>query len=123
MESWGESLAGDPAGAISGDVLHVVAVGPTSNLTHWSKKGSAPAVMEVADRVEVMRLGRRVATYRAKETTMEELVGAMTAAGIQTVRIDIGRSSLAAACRCSMAWPELVSGPASAWMAALGYML
>jgi simple sugar transport system ATP-binding protein len=41
---------------------------------------SMPAVMEVADRVQVMRLGRRVATYRAKDTTMEELVGAMTGA-------------------------------------------
>ena len=30
-----------------------------------------------------MRLGRRVATYRAKETTMEELVGAMTGAVTQ----------------------------------------
>jgi simple sugar transport system ATP-binding protein len=44
---------------------------------------SMPAVMEVADRVEVMRLGRRVATYRAKDTTMEELVGAMTGAVTQ----------------------------------------
>jgi simple sugar transport system ATP-binding protein len=39
--------------------------------------------MEVADRVQVMRLGRRVATYRAKETSMEELVGAMTGAVTQ----------------------------------------
>jgi simple sugar transport system ATP-binding protein len=44
---------------------------------------SMPAVMEVADRVQVMRLGRRVATYRAKETSMEELVGAMTGAVTQ----------------------------------------
>jgi simple sugar transport system ATP-binding protein len=44
---------------------------------------SMPAVMEVADRVEVMRLGRRVATYKAKDTSMEELVGAMTGAVIQ----------------------------------------
>jgi simple sugar transport system ATP-binding protein len=44
---------------------------------------SMPAVMEVADRVEVMRLGHRVATYRAKDTTMEELVGAMTGAVTQ----------------------------------------
>ena len=29
------------------------------------------------------RLGRRVAKYRAKETTMEELVGAMTGAVTQ----------------------------------------
>jgi simple sugar transport system ATP-binding protein len=42
-----------------------------------------PAVMEVADRVEVMRLGHRVATYNAKDTTMEQLVGAMTGAVTQ----------------------------------------
>jgi simple sugar transport system ATP-binding protein len=44
---------------------------------------SMPHVMEVADEVQVMRLGRRVATYRAKETNMEELVGAMTGAVTQ----------------------------------------
>jgi simple sugar transport system ATP-binding protein len=44
---------------------------------------SMPAVMEVADRVEVMRLGKRVATYKAKDTTMEQLVGAMTGAVTQ----------------------------------------
>ena len=44
---------------------------------------SMPHVIEVADEVQVMRLGRRVATYRAKETTMEELVGAMTGAVTQ----------------------------------------
>ncbi|MFE7423446.1 ATP-binding cassette domain-containing protein [Rhodococcus sp. NPDC057529] len=41
---------------------------------------SMPHVIEVADRVQVLRLGRRVATYEAKNTTMEELVGAMTGA-------------------------------------------
>jgi simple sugar transport system ATP-binding protein len=44
---------------------------------------SMPHVIEVADEVQVMRLGRRVATYRAKETSMEELVGAMTGAVTQ----------------------------------------
>ena len=39
-----------------------------------------PEVLEVADRVEVMRLGRRVARINAKETSVEELVGAMTGA-------------------------------------------
>jgi simple sugar transport system ATP-binding protein len=42
-----------------------------------------PAVLQVADEVQVMRLGRRVATFRAKGTTMEELVGAMTGAVTQ----------------------------------------
>ena len=41
---------------------------------------SMPHVMEVADRVQVLRLGRRVATYRAADTTIEELIGAMTGA-------------------------------------------
>ncbi len=41
---------------------------------------SMPHVLEVADRVQVLRLGRRVATYRAADTTVEELVGAMTGA-------------------------------------------
>ncbi|AOW94349.1 sugar ABC transporter ATP-binding protein [Rhodococcus sp. WMMA185] len=39
---------------------------------------SMPHVIEVADRVQVLRQGRRVATYEAKNTSMEELVGAMT---------------------------------------------
>ncbi len=41
---------------------------------------SMPHVMEVADRVQVMRLGTRVATVKASETSMEELVGLMTGA-------------------------------------------
>ena len=41
---------------------------------------SMPAVLEVADRVQVMRLGTRVATLPSKGTTVEELVGAMTGA-------------------------------------------
>src|SRR5918994_2085733 len=41
---------------------------------------SMPHVLEVSDRVQVLRLGRRVATYATKETTVEQLVGAMTGA-------------------------------------------
>jgi simple sugar transport system ATP-binding protein len=37
-------------------------------------------VLEVADRVEVLRLGRRVAQLRAADTSVEQLVGAMTGA-------------------------------------------
>ena len=37
-----------------------------------------PEVLSVADRVEVLRLGRRVASFAAAETSIEELVGAMT---------------------------------------------
>ncbi len=41
---------------------------------------SMPHVLEVADRVQVMRLGRRVAVYQGSETSVEQLVGAMTGA-------------------------------------------
>ncbi len=39
-----------------------------------------PDVMKVADRIEVLRLGRRVATFRKEDATLESLVGAMTGA-------------------------------------------
>jgi simple sugar transport system ATP-binding protein len=41
---------------------------------------SMPHVLEVADRIQVMRLGTRVATMPAAGTTVEQLVGAMTGA-------------------------------------------
>lgn len=41
---------------------------------------SMPHVLEVADRVQVMRLGTRIATFDAKKSSVEELVGAMTGA-------------------------------------------
>ncbi len=44
---------------------------------------SMPHVIQVADEIQVLRLGHRVATYQAKDTTMEELVGAMTGAVTQ----------------------------------------
>lgn len=40
-------------------------------------------VMSVSDRVEVLRLGRRVARFRVNETTVEELIAAMTGALVQ----------------------------------------
>jgi simple sugar transport system ATP-binding protein len=39
-----------------------------------------PEVLEASDRVEVLRLGKRVARYDAKQTNVDELVGAMTGA-------------------------------------------
>ena len=39
-----------------------------------------PEVFEVADRIEVMRLGERVARFRRGDVTMEDVVGAMTGA-------------------------------------------
>jgi simple sugar transport system ATP-binding protein len=39
-----------------------------------------PEVLEVADRIEVLRLGVRVARFDAADATLEQLVGAMTGA-------------------------------------------
>jgi simple sugar transport system ATP-binding protein len=39
-----------------------------------------PEVLSVSDRVEVLRLGRRVARFTAADATLEDLVGAMTGA-------------------------------------------
>jgi simple sugar transport system ATP-binding protein len=39
-----------------------------------------PDVLAVSDRVEVLRLGERVAQFKTSEVTMETLVGAMTGA-------------------------------------------
>ncbi|MDV3126478.1 ATP-binding cassette domain-containing protein [Mycobacterium sp. 21AC1] len=41
---------------------------------------SMPHVLEVCDRIQVLRLGRRVAAYPGHGTTVETLVGAMTGA-------------------------------------------
>src|SRR5215204_146882 len=41
---------------------------------------SMPEVLEVADRIQVMRLGTRVVTLPSAGTTVEQLVGAMTGA-------------------------------------------
>jgi simple sugar transport system ATP-binding protein len=41
---------------------------------------SMPDVLAVADRIQVLRLGRNVATFEALATSTEELVGAMTGA-------------------------------------------
>jgi simple sugar transport system ATP-binding protein len=37
-----------------------------------------PEVLAVADRIEVLRLGRRVAQFWSGDATVEALVGAMT---------------------------------------------
>jgi simple sugar transport system ATP-binding protein len=39
-----------------------------------------PQVLEVADRIQVLRLGRRVATFSREQATLESLVAAMTGA-------------------------------------------
>ncbi|GLP80000.1 ATP-binding cassette domain-containing protein [Mycobacterium antarcticum] len=47
---------------------------------------SLPEVMAVADRIEVMRLGRRVDTFLVPETTAEQVVAAMTGANEASLR-------------------------------------
>lgn len=42
-----------------------------------------PEVLSVSDRIEVLRLGRRVARFTTADTDMEALVGAMTGARVQ----------------------------------------
>jgi simple sugar transport system ATP-binding protein len=42
-----------------------------------------PEVLDVADRMEVLRLGRRVASFTREDATLENLVGAMTGAIVQ----------------------------------------
>jgi simple sugar transport system ATP-binding protein len=42
-----------------------------------------PQVLEVADRVEVLRLGRRVARFTAREASMDDVVAAMTGSAVQ----------------------------------------
>ena len=39
-----------------------------------------PQVLEVADRIEVLRLGKRVARFKAGEAKVEDLIAAMTGA-------------------------------------------
>jgi simple sugar transport system ATP-binding protein len=39
-----------------------------------------PEVFEVSDRIEVLRLGQRVASLRPREVSMEDVVAAMTGA-------------------------------------------
>ncbi len=53
---------------------------------------SMPHVMEVSDRVEVLRLGRRVATYRTQDTSMEQLVAAMTGAVGESTPADVAEA-------------------------------
>jgi simple sugar transport system ATP-binding protein len=48
-----------------------------------------PEVFEVADRIEVLRLGRRVARMRPSEVSMEDIVAAMT--GASTFREEVAR--------------------------------
>lgn len=55
-----------------------------------------PEVQAVSDRVEVLRMGRRVAKFKTSDTTVEQLVGAMTGAlTTEEAASESGQASLA----------------------------
>ena len=64
----------------SGRVLEVIKQVRDRGLTVVLISHNMPEVLAVADRVEVLRLGRRVASFTRAEATLESLVGAMTGA-------------------------------------------
>jgi simple sugar transport system ATP-binding protein len=67
----------------SGKVLEVIRRVRDRGITVILISHNMPEVLEVADRIEVLRLGRRVARFRAADTNLQELVAAMTGALIQ----------------------------------------
>jgi simple sugar transport system ATP-binding protein len=64
----------------SGRVLDVVRRVRDRGITVILISHNMPEVLEVADRIEVLRLGQRVAHLRAADTNLQELVGLMTGA-------------------------------------------
>jgi simple sugar transport system ATP-binding protein len=62
------------------NVLELIRRVRDSGITVVLISHNMPDVLAVSDRVEVLRLGERVAQIKASETSMEELVGAMTGA-------------------------------------------
>jgi simple sugar transport system ATP-binding protein len=64
----------------SGRVLDVIRQVRDRGLTVILISHNMPEVLAVADRVEVLRLGRRVARFDRSDATLESLVGAMTGA-------------------------------------------
>ncbi len=67
------------------NVLNVIRRVRDRGLTVVLISHNMPDVLKVADRIEVLRLGRRVASLNAKDATIELLVGAMTGALDQEV--------------------------------------
>jgi simple sugar transport system ATP-binding protein len=62
------------------NVLNVIRRIRDRGLTVVLISHNMPDVLKVADRIEVLRLGRRVATFDVKDASIELLVGAMTGA-------------------------------------------
>ncbi len=64
----------------TGKVLEVIRRVRDRGITVVLISHNMPQVLEVADRIEVLRLGSRVARFRAAEVGVEDLVAAMTGA-------------------------------------------
>jgi simple sugar transport system ATP-binding protein len=64
----------------SARVLEVIRQVRERGLTVILISHNMPEVLDVADRIEVLRLGQRVATFARADATLELLVGAMTGA-------------------------------------------
>jgi len=64
----------------TGRVLEVVDRARNAGMSVVLVSHNMPQVLQIADRVEVMRLGRRTARFRAGEATTDDLVAAMTGA-------------------------------------------
>jgi simple sugar transport system ATP-binding protein len=64
----------------SGRVLEVIRRVRDRGITVILISHNMPEVLQVADRIEVLRLGSRVATFKAADTNLQELVAAMTGA-------------------------------------------
>jgi simple sugar transport system ATP-binding protein len=72
----------------TGKVLDLIRRVRDSGLSVVLISHNMPEVMEVADRIEVLRMGSRVARFKAGEASMEDLVGAMTGAIVHEERGD-----------------------------------
>jgi simple sugar transport system ATP-binding protein len=75
------------------NVLTLVDRARSAGLTVVLISHSLPEVLQVADRIEVLRLGRRVAQFRAAETSLDEIVVAMTAGALGAADEADGRPS------------------------------
>ncbi|MEO3930477.1 ATP-binding cassette domain-containing protein [Micromonosporaceae bacterium B7E4] len=64
----------------TGRVLDVVRRARDAGMSVVLVSHNMPQVLEIADRIEVLRLGRRTARFRADEVSTDDLVAAMTGA-------------------------------------------
>lgn len=78
-------LMDEPTAALgvvqTGRVLDLIRQVRANGLSVVLISHNMPNVLEVADRIEVLRAGRRVAQYTAAEASLSRLVAAMTAGG------------------------------------------